>query len=168
MPTLAEAKQAAEQGAVQQARLMYETILQENPRSEEAWLGLAEVLTDKEDKRVCYKNVLKINKKNREAKEGIRSLDPQTDTLREMFDIAPANVEEEPPPVEEEAAVVDEPDKTRATKRQRTRAQSAARSTSQADTPTPVLVAFGLALSVVFFAIGSGIVYFLLDSLVSS
>ncbi len=42
MPTLQDGRDAVNRGNLQQARLIFEAILQENPRSEEAWLGLAE------------------------------------------------------------------------------------------------------------------------------
>ena len=77
MPTIQDGREAIEQGNLQQARLIFEAILQETPRSEDAWLGLAEVLTDTDDKRICYENVLKINKQNRAAREGLRNLEPQ-------------------------------------------------------------------------------------------
>src|SRR5512134_1350676 len=81
MPTLDDGRNAINAGNLQQARLIFEAILQENPRSEEAWLGLADVLTDAEDKRICYENVLKINKQNRAAREGLRNLEPQANPL---------------------------------------------------------------------------------------
>ncbi|MDM8529171.1 hypothetical protein QUF58_13305 [Anaerolineales bacterium HSG24] len=174
MPTIAEAKEAADQGAIQQSRLMYETIIQENPRDEEAWLGLADVLTEAEDKRVCYNNVLKINKKSRIAKEGLRSLDPQMDPLRAAFDIEapePEPLEEDTSPewldeiTEDEVATDSVPVKKQKKKKKKIRAKTS--SSEQSDTPTPILVAFGLALSVVVFAIGSGVVYFLLSSISS-
>ena len=59
MPTLQDGQNAIAQGNLQQARLIFEALLQENTRNQEAWLGLAEVLTDTEDKRICYENVLK-------------------------------------------------------------------------------------------------------------
>lgn len=168
MPTIAEAKEAADSGAVQQARLMYETIIQENPRAEDAWLGLADVLTEIEDKRVCYKNVLKINKKNKQAKDGLRSLEPQSDALRQMFDIAPAEEGADEPIYETEDELAEEAQEVRPKKR-RKKKQNAATPQSQpaeSDTPTPVLVALGLALSLVVFAIGGGVAYFVLTALV--
>lgn len=74
MPTLQEAKQAAEQG-LPHARLLYEAILQEDPESQEALLGLAGLSTDPEKKRTYYEKVLKINPKNRVAKEGLQQID---------------------------------------------------------------------------------------------
>ena len=81
MQTIRDCKQSIEQGNLQQARLIFEAILQETPRSPEAWLGLAEVMTETEDKRICYENVLKIDKTNRAAKDGLRSLEPQSNPL---------------------------------------------------------------------------------------
>ncbi len=179
MPTLAEAKETADRGAIQQARLMYETIIQENPRSEDAWLGLADVLTDIEDKRVCYKNVLKINKKNRAAKEGLRSLEPQTDTLRGMFDIPAAEesgggaaaAEPESYPEDDKPVAAAAPTRTtRPTKKKRTskkkrNSTAAAPKSAPSETPTSVLVAVGLALSLVVFTIGAGVFYYVATAL---
>ena len=39
MPTFEDGQNAVAQGNLQGARLIFEAILQENPRSEEAWLG---------------------------------------------------------------------------------------------------------------------------------
>jgi tetratricopeptide (TPR) repeat protein len=75
MPTLREAKQAAEQGHLQQARLMYEAVLQESPHLEDAWLGLARILTDDEQRQECYQKVLRINPKNLTAKSAMKRLE---------------------------------------------------------------------------------------------
>lgn len=154
MPTLDDGRNAINQGNFQQARLIYEAILQENPRSEDAWLGLADVLTDTEDKRICYENVLKINKQNRAAREGLRSLEPQADPLVAALQqkTAPPRTEDVYAEEEEEATLVSE--------------QSLdAASTDTGETPTFILVAVGLALSVVVMALGGGLVFYILTSL---
>ena len=74
MPTIDDGRSALDSGNLQQARLIFEAILQDNPRDEEAWLGLADVLTDTNDKRICYENALKINRDNQAAREGLRNL----------------------------------------------------------------------------------------------
>jgi len=104
MPTLAEAQKAAQQGATQQARLMYQAILQEDETVEAAWLGLADVLSEKEEKRGCYQKVLKINPHNYAAKEGLRILDEEipdwVQSLRnESEDLAPPLPISEPSPI---------------------------------------------------------------------
>lgn len=157
MPTLDDGRNAINQGNLQQARLIYEAILQENPRSEDAWLGLAEVLTDTEDKRICYENVLKINKQNRIAREGLRGLEPEEDQLRKAFGIQQAG-----PPRTEEAYTEEEQEATRIAERPIDMAP-----TEEGETPTFILVAVGLALSVVVMAIGGGLVFYILTSLTS-
>ena len=76
MPILQDGQNAIAQGNLQQARLIFEAILQEDPRDEDAWLALGDVLTETEDKRICYENVLKINKENQAAREALRNLRP--------------------------------------------------------------------------------------------
>jgi hypothetical protein len=154
MPTLADGRQAIDQGNLQQARLIFEAILQENPRSEDAWLGLADVLTETEDKRICLDNVLKINKNNRAARDALRSLEPQADPLRDLFNITPR--EESPPDL------VTDIDETVVSG-----SAGASQVESSGQTSTVVLVAIGLALSVVVMAIGGGVVFFILTSLTS-
>lgn len=155
MPTLEDGRNAINHGNLQQARLIFEAILQENPRSEDAWLGLAEVLSDTNDKRICYENVLKINRENRAAREGLRSLEPQADPLVVAMrqQTGARNGEEALVETDEE------------TDFQETVSSSVGAVPVDRETPTPVLVAIGLALSVVVFAIGGGVVFFLLSSL---
>ncbi len=157
MPTLEDGRNAIAQGNLQQARLIFEAILQENPRSEEAWLGLGEVLTDTEDKRICYENVLKINKNNRAARDGLRNLEPRANPLVEALaqQTGVRTTEEEEPPEEDEPTLVsDRPDFT-----------ASPTEVDRGGPSTAILVAVGLALSVIVFAIGGGVVYFLITSL---
>ncbi|MDH3675314.1 MAG: tetratricopeptide repeat protein [Anaerolineae bacterium] len=159
MPTIEDGQQAVEQGNLQQARLIFEAILQETPRSEDAWLGLAEVLTDTDDKRICYENVLKINKNNREAREALRNLEPQANPLIEALQPKAAAGEEEEVPGPDDTIVSTSPEETIAM-------EGAAMDEAQAGDgpPTFALVAVGLLLSVVFFAAGSGLVFFFISA----
>ncbi|HEX9923098.1 MAG TPA: tetratricopeptide repeat protein [Anaerolineae bacterium] len=151
MPTLEDGRNAISEGNLQQARLIFQALLQENPRHEEAWLGLADVVTDEDDKRVCYENVLKINKNNRAAKEGLRSLEPQEDPLVAAL-AAQSLDDEEDVDAAEPLDFDDEPSFIPVNESETT------------ETPTAVLVAVGLALSVVVFAIFGGIIFFALTS----
>jgi hypothetical protein len=154
MPTLQDGRDAIARGNLQQARLIFEAILQENPRAEDAWLGLAEVLTDVEDKRICYENVLKIDKQNRAAREGLRNLEPQANPLI-------AALGQTPPKIEEEVGELEEEDPTLAGQYPAFEAAEPAES----ETPTFILVAVGLALSVVVMAVGGGLVFYIITSI---
>lgn len=160
MPTLQDGRNAIAQGNLQQARLIFEALLQENPRYEEAWLGLAEVLTDTEDKRICYENALKINKNSRAAREGLRSLEPRADPLVAALAQQTMVHEEEEAEAEDEFELDDEATLISA----RTPDFSSAEADSGPS--TVVLVVVGLALSVVVFAIGGGVAFFVITSLV--
>ncbi|HMQ52785.1 MAG TPA: tetratricopeptide repeat protein [Anaerolineae bacterium] len=151
MPTIEDGRTAIEQGNLQQARLIFEAILQETPRSEEAWLGLAEVLTENEDKRICYENALKINKNSEQAKEGLRQLEPQSDPLIAALGQAPLREDE----------AFDQDDATMISSRDTFDNYEEA----SEGPPTIALVAIGLLLSVVVFALGSGAVFFILTSM---
>lgn len=150
MPTLDDGRNAIEQGNLQQARLIFEAILQETPRSEEAWLGLAEVLSDSEDKRICYENALKINKDSQAAKEGLRNLEPKSNPLIDALgqssrDDTIADGDEF---IEEDIELASE-----------------GTVEVRDGPPTVALIAIGLLLSVVIFAVGSGAVFFLITSM---
>lgn len=158
MPTIEDGRSAAAQGNLQQARLIFEAILQENPRSEDAWLSLADVLTDTNDKRICYENVLKIDKNNRVAREGLRNLEPEEDPF-----VAALKQQTATMPMEEELL----PSDTEETMVSARSALSDSTPEAQGETPTAVLIAVGLALSVIVFAIVSGLVYFIITSLIT-
>jgi hypothetical protein len=160
MPTLDDGRRAIEQGNLQQARLIFEAILQETPRSEEAWLGLAEVLTDNEDKRICYENALKINKDSRAARDGLRNLEPQEDPLIAALKQKTASSTDE----EQDEEVLDDDDETVAVPRPQPTMAPAADIDAGEGPPTFALVAIGLLLSVVVFAIGSGVAFFVITT----
>jgi hypothetical protein len=157
MPTIEDGRNAAVQGNLQQARLIFEAILQENPRSEDAWLGLADVLTDTNDKRICYENVLKIDKNNRAARDGLRNLEPEEDPF-----VAALKQQTATMPMEEEF-----PEDTDLMEDTMVSAGPASSATpeAQGETPTAVLVALGLGLAVIVFALTSGLVFFVITSL---
>lgn len=162
MPTIEDGRQAFEQGNLQQARLIFEAILQETPRSEEAWLGLAEVLTDTDDKRICYENVLKINKENREAREALRNLEPQANPFIAQLQQAAGPADETAELVgTEETMISDEPEAPTPS----TTSSRSSLSQSRDGPPTYALIAIGLLLSVVIFAIGGGAVFFVINSI---
>jgi hypothetical protein len=107
MPTIEDGKRAIRQGNLKQARLIFEAILQENPRNEEAWLCLAETLTNANDKRICYENVLKINKNNRAARDALRGLEPEENPfVKALKQATETPVEEEFFPEEIEETMV--------------------------------------------------------------
>jgi thioredoxin-like negative regulator of GroEL len=157
MPTIEDGRNAAVQGNLQQARLIFEAILQENPRSEDAWLGLADVLTDTNDKRICYENVLKIDKNNRAARDGLRNLEPEEDPF-----VAALKQQTATMPMEEEL-----PEDTDLMEDTMVSAGPASSATpeAQGETPTAILVALGLGLAVIVFALTSGLVFFVITSL---
>lgn len=159
MPTYEDGRRAIEQGNLQQARLIFEAILQETPRSEEAWLGLADVLTDSDDKRICYENVLKIDKNNQAAREGLRNLEPQADPLIAALQqkAAPGSPEEEVSSAADDSTMISQGPAVTID------AEEIAAAQAEDGPPTYALVAIGLILSVVVFAIGSGAVFFLLS-----
>ncbi len=84
MPTLEEGHKALRQGDLPQAKRIFRAILEKNRYSEEAWLGLGDAFTDANKKRVCYENVLRLNKQNKIAPLKLRSLELQVELLRKV------------------------------------------------------------------------------------
>ncbi len=164
MPSIQDGRAALKEGNLQQARLIFETILQETPRNPNAWLGLADVLTESEDKRICYENVLKIDKTSQAAKEGLRNLEPQANPL--IAALQEKTAERDDDLFEDDDDDYDE-DPTRATM---VGAEETYESPSSGSTGPPVfvLVAIGLVLSVVVFALGGGVVFLGLTALTGS
>jgi tetratricopeptide (TPR) repeat protein len=161
MPTLEDGRNAISQGNLQQARLIFEALLQENPRYEDAWLGLADVLTDTEDKRICYENALKINKNSRAARDGLRNLEPRANPLIEALSQQAPVQEEELDDLEIE--LEEEEDEATMISARSPDLDFAADVDSGPS--TGILVIIGLALSVIVFAVGGGLVYYLIISL---
>jgi hypothetical protein len=158
MPTIEDGRNAIAQGNLQQARLIFEAILQENPRTEDAWLALADVMTETNDKRICYENALKINKNNRAARDGLRNLEPQEDP----FVMAMRQQQEGATPVEEEIFPTETEEMATSPGLEPVAAEEAG-----GQTPTVVLVALGLGLSVIVFAVGAGVVFYVLTAVVN-
>lgn len=90
-PTHQDATKALQQGNRQLAAGILATIAKSEPNNEKAWLMLASLLDDKDKKRYCLEQVLRINPNNEIARRGLehvrRSTSPQT--------AAPANSENE-------------------------------------------------------------------------
>lgn len=157
MPTIEDGRNALETGNLQQARLIFEAILQENTRDEDAWLGLADVLTDTNDKRICYENVLKINRNNQAAREGLRGLEPEEDPFVAALKEQTAQI-----PIEDEESADDDEMFVGA---EETMISSRPDAESKGETPTVVLIAAGLGLSVIVFALLAGVIFFVLTSI---
>lgn len=68
---LARASAAMRVGEGEQARRLYEETIAETPNSLEAWLGLAGLVSNPEDKRACFTQALRADPANPEALAGL-------------------------------------------------------------------------------------------------
>jgi hypothetical protein len=121
-------------------------------------------LTDSEDKRVCYENVLKLDKGNRRAKDGLRNLEPQANPFVEALGGAEGDTfvddgsdADDTPFFDDTPVAADDKGKTVVGGKAVTPATGGP--------PTTALVAMGLVLSVVVFAVGGGVIYVILSTL---
>lgn len=69
-----QAERAKEAGKLAAAEQSYREILEEAPESPEAWLGLADLLTDSQEKEKAYEKVLALDADNMEAQIGLAKL----------------------------------------------------------------------------------------------
>ncbi len=71
---LRQADRAKESGKLAAAEQSYREILEEAPESTEAWLGLADLLKDPQEKEQVYEMVLSLDAENRDAEIGLAKL----------------------------------------------------------------------------------------------
>jgi hypothetical protein len=79
MIDIGEAVQAIKSGDKAKGRSLLAQVLKNNPQHENAWLWLATVVDNPQQKRDCLQRVLKINPRNQTAREGLRWLEQLED-----------------------------------------------------------------------------------------
>lgn len=77
-------------GNREEARLLLERAIELDQYNETAWLWLSAVVTSQEEQRTCLENVLVINPNNERAKQGLRSMGINPDTVVQPQQSAPA------------------------------------------------------------------------------
>lgn len=84
---LREGITAARAGQKERARNLLLQVIEQNERSEPAWLWLSGIIDDPEERRICLENVLAINPHNAAAQAGLRflngSVQPSEKALRQ-------------------------------------------------------------------------------------
>jgi hypothetical protein len=91
------------------AEAMYRQILSESPEAEEAWVGLAEVISDPAEKRSAYERALELEPENPFAIAGLAQLDGRPVPADVEAAIAElTKVEEEPVVYQSMVAEIDE------------------------------------------------------------
>ncbi len=73
---LQRAAVALEAGRKAEARILLEEVVQANPRSERAWLWLADAVDADEERRFCLTHVLSINRRNALARRALGAMEP--------------------------------------------------------------------------------------------
>lgn len=87
---MARASAAARVGEALQARGLYEEALQKNPENAEAWLGLAGVIDNPDDKKAVLEQALRVDPENTEANAGLELLARRMQVPRRRDDPVPA------------------------------------------------------------------------------
>jgi tetratricopeptide (TPR) repeat protein len=87
---MARASAAARVGETLQARGLYEEALQNDPENVEAWLGLAGVVDNPEDKKAVLEQALRVDPENAEATTGLDLLVRRMQVPRKRDDPTPA------------------------------------------------------------------------------
>ncbi len=114
---LRQAQKVAESGKRSAAEKLYRQIVEEAPESEAAWLGLAEVVTDDEEKTQAYRQVLSLAPDNQEAQVGLSqigdnevSVQETPDDQADPFNQSRAWLDAATKPVKDKQTAVEEPD----------------------------------------------------------
>lgn len=97
-PRLEQAITAAKTGQLDQARTLLSQIVREQPDSETAWLWLAAVLQEKEQRLYALQQVLRINPANKQAQLGLAELQPAATTEPTLSLDTPPPAPTSPPP----------------------------------------------------------------------
>lgn len=100
---LRQADRAKESGKLAAAEQSYREILEEAPESSEAWLGLADLLKDPQEKEQAYETVLSLDAENQDAKIGLAKL--RGEPVPERVEVAEA--EAATPPAQKVAEPVE-------------------------------------------------------------
>ncbi|MBP1468149.1 tetratricopeptide repeat protein [Candidatus Chloroploca sp. M-50] len=75
---LAQAILAAHDGQIDEAKTRFLTLLETDEQNEQAWLWLAKLVDDPEERRICLENVLMINPANAYAQRNLATLQGKT------------------------------------------------------------------------------------------
>ena len=94
---LAQGIAAARAGDKSEARRLLTQVIQDDPRSEAAWLWLSSVLETPQGRAHCLRQVLAINPRNQTAQKGLAALEAATPAPAIVARPLPAEV---PPPAE--------------------------------------------------------------------
>lgn len=101
---LRRANKVASDGKRAAAAQVYRQIIEEAPQAEDAWLGLAKVTFDEEERETAYEQVLKLDPENEDAHQGLAILRGEAKPPDVETAVAP-----KPDPAPEETAVAVEP-----------------------------------------------------------
>lgn len=82
--------EAMQAGRNLQALEYFKQALQQDPRSPQAWLGIASLLDDPDRKRFCYQKVLEFDPGNSFAKLSLQEMDAPPDEPMFSFPASPA------------------------------------------------------------------------------
>lgn len=104
---LRQAARNAESGKIVAAETLYRQIIEETPESTAAWLGLAELMQDTDEKKAVYEHLLELDEGNKQALDGLAVLRGEPGAVKKLA--AAGEVEEEEAFLKsQEAAVQDE------------------------------------------------------------
>jgi tetratricopeptide (TPR) repeat protein len=136
--------QAARSGDYQEAQRYFIQVVQANPHSEKGWLYLGHCLTDPQERKESYQEVLKLNPSNQEAQKALSTLNQPN----QPQEIAPDSGKHQPAPLQS------------AEKGGQVRPAQTAKSPKRSRTPKALLIGLGASLFVclgVIFVIFIGV-----------
>ena len=81
LSSLEKANSYLKSGQITQARDLLAQVIRQHPRSEQAWLLMADCLNAAEQKAFCYKRVLEIDPPNQKARHALDALQPASQAV---------------------------------------------------------------------------------------
>ncbi len=107
---LRQAARNAESGKIVAAETLYRQIIEETPESTAAWLGLAELMQDTDEKKAVYEHLLELDEGNKQALDGLAVLRGEPGAVKKLA--TAGEVEEEEAFLKSQEAVIQDEHKT--------------------------------------------------------
>lgn len=84
-----QAVELAREGNKEEARALLQELVDENPEDAKAWLLMARLVDDDDEKRICLANVLQLEPTNEAAQKMLEKLEEKAAKLKDQSEFAP-------------------------------------------------------------------------------
>lgn len=88
-PKFQQAVELAREGNREQARELLQELVESNPEDAQAWLLMARLVDDDDEKRICLANVLQLDPSNEAAQKMLQNLEEKEARLKDQAEVVP-------------------------------------------------------------------------------